>query len=714
MEPLGQHVLEDVLAAAVGEAVARTGVGEADLQGRAVEAGHLGVLTQQDPGEAPAALDRVQNLRPHLPYLRGPLHHAGRGGGLRLLLLLLLLRLLYGRSRGRTGGRPGRYRPRGALHSLAALPRGHGRRPAAGLPSATGAAAGTTGPRPGPRTRLRTALRGRRIGPLLLTTGAATGRRLPRARDLRRLTTGPARTRTGTGTLDTGPGTDIGTRARNAGTSRSPGTGIHTAARTGTRPSTRARPGARARTRPRTAPAARGPPHRGPRGRRSGRARGCRHRVRLRPRDVPGRRPALGGHHRRPGPEATGRRRAHATAAQGQCARAALQPVQARLHRPLVVVRRGQQHPRADQLQLQPRRGRPPHLRQARIDQIGGPAQLRRPEDGRLRRHPLHHIRRGIDQPLLPRVGHRREDHQIPQPLQQIGHEPPRIVAPLDDPVDHLEGRRPVPRGERLDDGVQQRAVGVPQQSRRHGIRHTVGTRPGEQLVHHRHRIPHGPGPGPYDQRQHTVLDRDVLPPAHLGQVFAQRPRRHQPEGVVMRPRPDRPDDLLGLGRREDELQMLRRLLDDLEQGIEPRRGHHVRLVDDVDLVPAARRPEERLLPQLTGVVHATVRCGVDLDHIDRAPPVPGEIDARLARPAGRRSGTFFTVQAPRQDPRTGRLATAARPAEQIRVVDPVVPQRLLQRVGHVLLPDDLGEGLGSVAAVQRKGRHAYDDIGPH
>ncbi|GAA3362796.1 hypothetical protein GCM10017744_054930 [Streptomyces antimycoticus] len=45
-------------------------------------------------------------------------------------------------------------------------------------------------------------------------------------------------------------------------------------------------------------------------------------------------------------------------------------------------------------------------------------------------------------------------------------------------------------------------------------------------------------------------------------------------------------------------------------------------------------------------------------------------------------------------------------------MVDPVVAQRLLQRAGDMLLPDDLREGLGAVAAVQREGRHAYDDIG--
>jgi hypothetical protein len=37
-------------------------------------------------------------------------------------------------------------------------------------------------------------------------------------------------------------------------------------------------------------------------------------------------------------------------------------------------------------------------------------------------------------------------------------------------------------------------------------------------------------------------------------------------------------------------------------------------------------------------------------------------------------------------------------------VGDPVGAQRLLQRLGDVALPDDLGEGVGAVAAVQGLG----------
>ncbi|GFH64508.1 hypothetical protein Sgou_52620 [Streptomyces gougerotii] len=47
-------------------------------------------------------------------------------------------------------------------------------------------------------------------------------------------------------------------------------------------------------------------------------------------------------------------------------------------------------------------------------------------------------------------------------------------------------------------------------------------------------------------------------------------------------------------------------------------------------------------------------------------------------------------------------------------MIDPVVPQRLLQRVGDMFLPDDLGERLRAITAVQRERRHAYERTGDH
>ena len=150
------------------------------------------------------------------------------------------------------------------------------------------------------------------------------------------------------------------------------------------------------------------------------------------------------------------------------------------------------------------------------------------------------------------------------------------------------------------------------------------------------------------------------------------------------------------------------RLLDELEQGVEALRRHHVGLVDDVDLEAARDRREERLLAQVAGVVDAAVARRVDLDDVDAARPVRGQLDAGAADAARLGRRPLLAVQRAGEDAGAGRLAAAARPAEQVGVVDLVVAQRLLERLGDVLLPDHLGEGRRAVLAVQGEGHGGH------
>ena len=178
-----------------------------------------------------------------------------------------------------------------------------------------------------------------------------------------------------------------------------------------------------------------------------------------------------------------------------------------------------------------------------------------------------------------------------------------------------------------------------------------------------------------------------------------------------MGPRPDGADHLVGLGRGEHELDVRRRLLDELQQGVEALRGDHVRLVDDVDLVAAGHRREERSLAQVASIVDAAVAGGVDLDHVDAAGTAAGQVAARQALPARLGPRAELAVQRAGEDAGRGRLAAAARTGEQVGVVDPVVGQGPLQRLGDVLLPDHVGEGVRPVAAVEGercslRGRH--------
>lgn len=237
---------------------------------------------------------------------------------------------------------------------------------------------------------------------------------------------------------------------------------------------------------------------------------------------------------------------------------AALQTVQPRLQGALVVEGGREQHSRTDQFELEPRGGGTAHLGEPGVDQVRRAAQLGGAEDGGLRLHPRDDIRRSIDQPLLPRIRHGGQDHQVAQPLQKVGHEPARVVAALDDLVDELEGGGSVRGGEGVDDGVEERPVRIAEEGGGHGIRHTFLARTCQQLVHDGHGVPNGSRPGPHDEGQHAVGDLGALLPAHLAEVVAQGAGRHQPEGVVVRTRPNGADDLLGLGGREDELEMLR------------------------------------------------------------------------------------------------------------------------------------------------------------
>src|SRR5262245_62424108 len=110
-------------------------------------------------------------------------------------------------------------------------------------------------------------------------------------------------------------------------------------------------------------------------------------------------------------------------------------------------------------------------------------------------------------------------------------------------------------------------------------------------------------------------------------------------------PRLDRRDDLLRLGGREHELQVRRRLLDQLEQVVEPLPGNHVSLVDDVYLEPPGDRGVEGPFAQVPCVVHATMRGRVNLDHVDAAGPGRGQRDTGLAYPAWVGGGTLEAVE---------------------------------------------------------------------
>ena len=166
-------------------------------------------------------------------------------------------------------------------------------------------------------------------------------------------------------------------------------------------------------------------------------------------------------------------------------------------------------------------------------------------------------------------------------------------------------------------------------------------------------------------------------------------------------PGPDGGQHFVRFGSGEDEDQVLRRFLDDLQQGVETLSGDHVGLVDDEHPVPRLRGHVESLVPEVPGVIDAAVTGRVEFHHIQRPGALRGECDAGRALTARVRGGAVRAVQRTGENPCGGSLSAAAGAGEQVRVIDPAGGQRGAQRVGDMLLTHDLGEGCGPVLPVQ-------------
>src|SRR5664280_3560257 len=146
---------------------------------------------------------------------------------------------------------------------------------------------------------------------------------------------------------------------------------------------------------------------------------------------------------------------------------------------------------------------------------------------------------------------------------------------------------------------------------------------------------------------------------------------------------------------------MAGRLFQGFKQRVEGGVRDLVRLVENIDLEPVARRTIARGFAQLANLIDATVGGSVDLDHVHRV--AGADFDARIANPArlGHRMVLRLAIQRHRQNTCDGRLADAAVAAADVAVGDASLRNGILQRAGDVLLPDHLGELLWTVFARQ-------------
>ena len=138
---------------------------------------------------------------------------------------------------------------------------------------------------------------------------------------------------------------------------------------------------------------------------------------------------------------------------------------------------------------------------------------------------------------------------------------------------------------------------------------------------------------------------------------------------------------------------MLRRLLHDLQQGVEGGLGEHVHFVDDIHPPPGGHRRIDRLVPDGANVVHAVVGGGVHLRHVQDGAGFDAPAD--LALTAGAAPHRIQAVHRLGQELGAGGLACAPGAGEQIGMAGPIRQHLFFQDLRDMLLAHYLVKGLG-------------------
>ena len=219
----------------------------------------------------------------------------------------------------------------------------------------------------------------------------------------------------------------------------------------------------------------------------------------------------------------------------------------------------------------------------------------------------------------------------------------------------------------------------------------------GHELIQHGLRIAHAAlraladGVGGLFIEVHTLQLRDVQ------QVLGNDRIGDAAQVKALAAADDGGQDLVGLRGGKDELHVLRRLLQRLEQRIEGPGGEHVHLVDVVDLVPAAGGGVFDVVAQLAHLLHAVVARAVDLQHVHAA--TFGDLQAQLVLGVKVDARPVLAAQGLGKDTRRGGLAGATRPHKEVGMRQTLLGDGIAQRAHDVFLAEHIGKRLGAVFA---------------
>ena len=227
-----------------------------------------------------------------------------------------------------------------------------------------------------------------------------------------------------------------------------------------------------------------------------------------------------------------------------------------------------------------------------------------------------------------------------------------------------------------------------------HGAAH------GGALVQQAEGVPQGAVRQAAQQLRPVRRQVDPLLPRHVGQPGRDVRRGDPFEGIPLAAGENRGRHLVELRGGQNEHQVLRRLLQDLQQGIKRRCGEHVDLVHDIDPLPHMGGGVDGLVPQGPDLIHAVVGRRVQLQHVQERPVLNAQAGGALT--AGVPVHRMLAVDGLGQDLGAGSLAGAPGPCEEVGVGGPPLGHLPPQGLGDVVLADHVGKHLGPPLAVQR------------
>ena len=191
--------------------------------------------------------------------------------------------------------------------------------------------------------------------------------------------------------------------------------------------------------------------------------------------------------------------------------------------------------------------------------------------------------------------------------------------------------------------------------------------------------------------------------------MFVNRLRRHGPQIELQAAREHRYRHFLRVGGGKDEFQVLGRLLQRLEHGVESRGGEHMDFVDHEDLEAPLHGLVHRLFQQALHLVHAAVGGGVQLGVVGEASAVDGGAGGALAARLGGDAALpvqALAVERFGQNARHRGLTHAARAGEQVGMVQALLRQGIGEGLHHMLLPNHFSKIARAVFARQDEVRH--------